>query len=301
MKKPSSGDNAFIICLVSPKGYPIRSPHDVIVSDPNTKKTLYRGTTDGAGKLIVPHFKVRKKSQVVLVEIRNSSAGGIVSTRRLLYEKKSACHREQIYLPPTKEPIEKILVKRPKRVNRITYQWRQSIRRRLEKYSGKSGRISVPKAVNAAIYDLNNAYRLAQQIFSGDFNAAQAFLKLTGQRHHRSAFFSAGAGLGANNFSLHDIPGLPCVFQDGGALDVAYAGLLLDLHRAEVLGDLTQPGAYTEQSARFLHDRSHSLQVFAGAVVDLSEGRISEEAYRDRVFGDGNGAVPLPDEIETFP
>ncbi len=264
-------------------------------------KELARRPVDGNGRFLLPVLDGRLEGKALGLYVLHQPTGETVGKFMIVYPPKGQVGQETFVLPRRRgAPQGRIAgaeVPAAAAVSRdvVARAWRTEVAKLLQgRVPDKDGRPLVPRAVNAAIVDLNDAAYLSRRILSGDLGSADNFLAEIGYGRGGAGMGAGGpapssggrpggSAMSARRFGRSDQ--LPCVFQGGGALDVALAGLILDVYRAEVLGDLTQPGAYTEAATSFLHQQYGTLRGFGDAAGEFARGGMTAENFHRRVYG----------------
>lgn len=307
-------------------GQPTGKPKEVCVVEPATGAEICRVAVDQRGRFLLRSEAVSGASSQS-VELRVLSDRGSLMGRVETSVPRSTAARLQVILDKPAAVLSRSVIAPPRPEAEPTLVAVGTLVQIAEALKGRvperDGRPLVPSWVNASIRELNTLAALGRRVLKGDRAADRAFLRLVGEpgwdRGGAAPRGASGAGVsmtfsgrpmrpepgraGARISGLRSIdrgqPGShPCIVDAAGAFVATAAGFLLDRVRADRLGDLTQPGALTRQTAELIKERAFALEAFRDDVLDGRTGHaIGFPGWQPAGPGGGLG----PDEPLDWP
>jgi hypothetical protein len=212
-------------------------------------------------------------------------------------------------------------------ISAITLEWHTDLENRLNRLLLDSMKgLKVPRWVNLAITELDEAAGWSLKILNGDQAAGRHLIHLIASRESfsempeesgRSSIPKRAIGMRrpgfpgnrGDAFSRPGWPGRrnkPCMIDPGVAIDIVTAGYLLDIIS---LNDLTTiqppasqpaPGIFTGYARAFLLDREDTLQRFSDAVDMVLDGTLRSEAFERIAPPDLYAGMPHMNQTETL-
>ncbi|WP_169977256.1 Ig-like domain-containing protein [Tautonia rosea] len=284
-------------------GRPTGKPKEVCVVEPGTGKEICRVAVDQGGRFLLRGEAVSGSSPES-VELRVlCDRGSVMGRAETIVPRSSASQLRVVLDRPAATMAPQAAVAPPRPASGPALVAVGTLARMAEALKGQGmeldGRPRVPAWVNASIRELNTLAALGRRVLEGDRAANRAFLRLVGEpgrgvvpggsggpsgagvamtfsgRPMRPMPPGGGRGRGGpRSFGGPQPDGSPCIVDAAGAFVATAAGFLLDRLRAERLGDLTQPGALTRQTADLIKDRAFALEAFRDDVLDGRTGRV---------------------------